>query len=446
MSTVTGIELGPDYCVLVRARRRGAAIEVTAVRIFEPDEWPADPAARSERLRDARRVLGLPRHATVVAWDLAAFGVNSSEAMLRAAGFTVENVLSPSDALALLAWSRPRADPFVPLAWLSINRHGAGLAVVRDHELLYGREFAWRIKASEQRAQAHLLRRYLYVAQIVPELRKAMDVVREQQGARIETAVACGNIPDLRSFTMPLIDQLDIEFETLDSLEGLSVKSEMAGAIAPSAPLIRLAGAAAAFGESGGVTGPSVRWLGAAAGLVLAAGAAWWAFSIWGGSPASPDRPPRDRTPIVSAQGRRSAPAAAANDREPRSDQAASSATALEARTGAAAPQEGAQTARSSRASAPAAVEEPPQPQPTTGRVGDTAARAGRNALQSPLPTVGGILISQNTRLAVIDGVVVAVGDSVGERVVARIDADAVVFREPSGREIRVTVRSRSQP
>jgi uncharacterized protein YdeI (BOF family) len=245
---------------------------------------------------------------------------------------------------------------------------------------------------------------------------------------------------------MPLIDQLDIEFETLDSLEGLSVKSEMAGAIAPSAPLIRLAGAAAAFGASGGAISPSVRWLAAAAGLVLAAGAAWWAFSIWDGSPGSPERPPRDRTPIVSAQGRGSAPAASANDREPRSEQAASSATPLESRTGVAAPQEGARTSRSSRASAAAAVEEPPQPQPTTGRVGDTAARADRNVAQSPLPTVGGILISQNRRLAVIDGVVVGVGDSVNGRVVARIDADAVVFREPSGREIRVTVRSRSQP
>lgn len=441
MNTVTGIELGPDYCVLVRARRRGAAIEVTAVRIFEPDEWSVDLPARIARLQDARRALGLPRTATVVAWDLAAFGLNSSEAMLRAAGFSVEAVLAPSDALALLAWSRPHADPFVPIAWLSINRHGAGLAVVRDHDLLYGRELAWRIKAPEQRAQAHLLRRYLYVAQLVPELRKAMDVVWQQQGLRIDTAVACGNIPELRSFTMPLIEQLDIEFETLDSLEGLYVKSDMAAAVATAAPALRLAGGAAAFGDSGAGPGLPARWLGAAAGLVLAAGAAWWAFSMWGGAAPPQGEPRRDRTPMVSSQGRRSAPAP-----DPSSSKAGAVRSTGEVSQHQVEAVAATTTARDQRPAgpAPAAVEEPPQPQPTTGKVGRHAAARGQ-AEPQPLPNVGGILISRDTRLAVIDGVVVGVGDSVAGRVVARIDADAVVFKEPSGREVRVQVRARNQ-
>lgn len=439
MTSVTGIELGPDYCVLVRARPRGAAIEVTAVRIFEPDEWAGDLAARTARLQDARRTLGLPRTATVVAWDLAAFGLSSSEAMLRAAGFGVEAVLSPSDALALLARSRPHADPLIPMAWLSINRHGAGLAVVRDADLVYGREFAWRIKAPEQRAQAHLLRRYLYVAQLVPELRKAIDIVEQQQGVRIGTAVACGNIPDLRSFTMPLIEQLDIEFETLDSLEGLHVRTDIAAAVAPAAPAIRLAGAAAAFADAAAGMGPPARWLGAAAGLVLAAGAAWWAFSVWGGAGASPGEPRRDRTSVVSSQGRRSslppstradAPATAAPAPPSRSDMAAATGSA--------------QAGRAADVLVSAAVEEPPRPQPTSGETGRDAP-ARRQAEVQPLPIVGGILIAKDTRLAVIDGVVVGVGDTVAGRVVARIDPDAVVFKEPSGQEVRVQVRARNE-
>ena len=420
--TVTGIELGPDYCVLVRARRRDAAVEVTAVRIFEPDEWTTDVRSRVTLLEQARRTVSLPRHATVVAWDLAAFGMNASEAMLRDAGFTVDHVLSPSDALALLARSRPQTAPGDPIAWLSINRHGAGIAVVRDHQLVYGAEFAWRIRASERRAQAHLLRRYLYVAQLVPEMRKAIEVVRTQQGATIETAVTCGNIPELRSFTMPLIEQLDIEFETLDSLEGLHVEGALAGELAQSAPVIRLAGAAAAFSRRETGAAHPGRWLGAAAGLLLAAGAAWWAFSTWNASARAPETPQRPRNPVVS-QARRTAEPPAASTPAPPLPEVAPVATAEKT------------PPRIASSSLPA---EKPQPQPTTG----TSREPERAAKEPPpLPTVGGILISQDRRLAVIDGVVVAVGDEVAGRVVSRIDPDGVVLREPSGRYVRVPVR-----
>lgn len=420
---VTGIELGPDYCVLVRARRRDVAVEVTAVRIFEPDEWARDVRSRAALLEQARRTLSLPRHATVVAWDLAAFGVTAGEAVLRDAGFTVDHVLAPSDALALLAWSRPQTAPGEPVAWLSINRHGAGIAVVRDHQLVYGAEFAWRIKASDKRAQAHLLRRYLYVAQLVPEMRKAMEVVRTQQGAAIETAVTCGNIPDLRSFTMPLIEQLDIEFETLDSLEGLHVEGALAGEMAQSAPVIRLAGAAAAFSQREAGVAHTGRWLGAAAGLLLAAGAAWWAFSTWNASARVPEAPQRPRNPVVS-QARRTAEPPPDATPAPPLPEAAPVATAE----------------KTPPRIASSSTVERPQPRPTTGRSAEPEPERARQ-VPPPLPTVGGILISKDRRLAVIDGVVVGVGDEVAGRIVSKIDPDAVVFREPSGRHVRVPVR-----
>jgi len=443
MQTITGIELGPDYCVLVRARGRGASVEVTAVRVFEADEWPAGLPARMGVLERVRRELKLPRHAMVVAWDLAGFGLDSSEALLRGAGFTVDRVLTPTDALALLAWTRPHADPHEPIAWLSINRHGAGIAVVRDHDLLYGREFAWRITAPDQRAQAHLLRRYLYVAQLVPEIRKATNIVREQQQLAVATAVACGNIPDLRSFTMPLIEQLDIEFETLDSLEGFQVPGEMAGSIAQAAPAIRLAGAAAAFGESDAGVGTTVRLLGAAAGLMLAAGAAWWAFSVWGASPGAPESPRRDRRPAMTAQGRQPGSRPGAERQAPGAESApAPPAPIPSTPAGTGTPPDGAREPQSREASAPSAIEEErPRPRPTMGTSG---ARAVGGAAQAPpLPVVGGILISQDRRLAVIDGVVAGVGDRVAGRTVERIETDAVIFREPSGREVRVPVRSK---
>ena len=61
MSSVTGVELGPDYCVLLRGRRSGSAIEVTAIRIFDHLEWSTELAVQAGQLRDARRELSLPR-------------------------------------------------------------------------------------------------------------------------------------------------------------------------------------------------------------------------------------------------------------------------------------------------------------------------------------------------------------------------------------------------
>ena len=430
MSSMTGIELGPDYCVLVRARRRGSSIELAAVRVFEADEWTIDLPSRTALLHDARRELGLPRHATVVVWDLPAFAISSSDTMLQHAGFTVDDVLSPSDALALLAWFRPQPAPDVAIAWLSINRHGAALSVVREHDLLYAREFAWRIRASEQRAQAQLLRRYLYVAQLVPEIRTAVEIVREQRGATVETALACGNTPDLRSFTIPLIEQLDIEFETLDSLEGLRVSGELAGKIAQAAPMIRLASAAAAFGASDIVGGPTARWLRAPAGLMLATGAAWWAFSAWSQPVIAPADPPRDQRAIVSSQGRAAAASVVMDAPALRTEVLTSqSATA-------------GNTAEASPILEP--VAQAPRPQPTTGTVGSENGRTAGPELQ-PVPTVEGILISEDRRLAVINGVMVGIGERVGSRIVARIDVDAVLFREASGRLVRVQVRERSR-
>jgi hypothetical protein len=413
--SITGIEIGPDYCVLLRARQRGSAIEIGALRMIEPGDWPADPAEQAAVLDDARRELGLPRRATVVAWDRATFGARSLDAMLRQAGFSVDGVISPADALALLAWSRSthRAAHPGATAWLSINRHGAAMAVVDGLEVLHAHEFAWRIRASDQRVQANILRRYLYVAQLVPEIRRAATIVRDSAGRTIDLAVTCGNIPDLRSFTMPLIQEMDIEFETLDSLEGLNIAEERAGEIAQYAPAVRLAGAAAAFGHDGTTTIGTVRLLGMAAGIMLVAGAAWWAFSVL---PRPSEEAPRDPRPIVAAQGRNAPPEPASSEPSPVDQQAS-------------------------------VTERPVQrAQPTTGSSAPTEAtsaatdRAEREA--PPLPVVGGILISSDRRLAVINGSVVGPGDKVGTRVVVRIEADAVVFREPSGSDIRVRVRS----
>jgi hypothetical protein len=63
--------------------------------------------------------------------------------------------------------------------------------------------------------------------------------------------------------------------------------------------------------------------------------------------------------------------------------------------------------------------------------------------LKEPLPQVDSILIDQERRLAIIDGVVVGVGDAVGSRSVTQIESDVVDLREPSGLVVRVHLRPR---
>ena len=45
--------------------------------------------------------------------------------------------------------------------------------------------------------------------------------MRASHGISVDAAVTCGDLPELRSLTMPLIEELDLEVETLDSMEGL---------------------------------------------------------------------------------------------------------------------------------------------------------------------------------------------------------------------------------
>jgi hypothetical protein len=418
MSSVTGVEIGPDYCVLVRARRRDAAVEISAIRIFDSLEWSTDPAVQAGQLRDARRELSLPRRAAVVAWESGrARSAGSAESLLNTAGFSVERVLSPVDALAIMARSRATGPADGATAWLSLNHHGVALAVVRDGHVLESREFAWRIKASEQRVQANLLRRYLYVAQLVPELRHARDAIEKRYGTGIAVAITSGNVPDLRSLTMPLIQELDIEFETLDSVAGLKASGRVAAAVAQTAQALRLAAAAASEIDRSRWNHPG-QWLGAAAALMLAAGVAVLGFAMWptaqvktlpSASPSASSPSPVPPPPVAAHTEATAEPVATSPPPEP----------------------------------APAPR---PQPRSAIGTRGLDRPDGGTlpPASADPLPSVGGVLISAGRRLAVVDGAVVGIGDKVGTRTVAGIESNAVVLREASGKEVRVPIRPRS--
>ena len=179
MGSLTGIEFGGDTCVLVRVRAGGDAIRLLAVGgTLSPDWDPALPLV--DNLRRARRSGRFPKHATVVAWDLHESASASDPlsravlAPLRDAGFAVDAVLCPADALCALAKRRQKTPGRAGEVWLALNRQRVAMAIVEDGRLLYSRGFDWHYSpAATQRAE--LLQRYSLVAHLAPEVRHGID-------------------------------------------------------------------------------------------------------------------------------------------------------------------------------------------------------------------------------------------------------------------------------
>ena len=509
MASTTGIELASQSCVLVGVRpARGGTGDVLALQMIGPSEWPANDTTQAEVLQSVRRAERLPRRAAVVAWGLPDDSMDgaSTRAALRfieAAGFRIESVLTPPQALARLASLRPRQNSADAVAWLALNVHGAAIAIVRSSELLFARTFPWKYNPDLMETKALLLQRYTLISHLAPEVRHGIAVVRASHGASVDAVVTCGDLPELRSLTMPLIEELDLEVETLDSAEGLraarNVKPER---LMEAAPAIRLACAAALpsavttfesqpIGADMRREQPSAMRRATAA-VALAAALVWGVYANSNVFTSSPVRPMP-----VPLRGGSAQPAQASVRAEPKVLPPASTtrrgqgpvvkeeskpvSTVLSVRNGpepkqvpAAPPpmvlQRPAGPDRAEPTPIPRALQAerrsptvPVTPSSTlrtgpdrqTGAPTDMRSEVLPSAatltpgtryvpLKDPLPQVDSILVDQERRLAIIDGMVVGVGDAVGPRRVTQIESDTVDLREPSGLLVRVHVRGKS--
>lgn len=397
MPRLTAIELSDDACVLVAVRIRRAVVDIERIEMLDPSAFPGE-GALSAALAGTRRTRNLPRRARVVLWGVPDAAsprdpdVKERLAPLTDAGFRIDRVVSPQNALAALARLRiPK--PESATIWLAIDRSAVAIVAARPGELLYAHCFGWNSSVGATGSQARLLQRYSLVAFLAPEVRRAMAAVRER-GGRVDAVITCGTLPDLRSLTMPLIEELDVEVETLDLLDGLHVQEGARERAAEMAPAIRLACAGAVarpsrFRDPAALVRPH-KWLRIAAVLFLLAIAGAAAFL------AARHTSPTETVRVAQA------PAPLPQDAVP----------------------------TTGRPAVPPAA--PPSAPPAP------APRAGPAPLHDPLPNVSTILVSENRRLALVDGRIVSVGDSVGRRTVAQIEPHAVRFREPSGLEIRV--------
>jgi hypothetical protein len=225
---------------------------------------------------------------------------------------------------------------------------------------------------------------------------------------------------------MPLIEELDIEVETLDTLEGVDLDVSVDRQIVTeraSALYLGLAAGIQASHEP--AVAPARRWLAGAAVAVLVLAGGWLSLRSVGQRapdpagvagpaptvrqpPTDPARPtPAPVTPVRPTP-EASAPAATTGRREPQGHKPAASTPSKSRR------------------------EEP--------------RREDVQPLRDPLPVVNSIMVAPDRRLAVVAGEIVREGDTIGRRVLIRIERDSLVLREPSGHEVRAYIRRTLAP
>ena len=164
-------------------------------------------------------------------------------------GLRVRSVITPADALLGLARSRQAsAMPGGLEAYVALDETATCVALVRDGSLLGARELPWGHQDRSPAQDAGLsLRGDDLAARLVDELTGFLAALGTGSNGVTQVSI-CGGLPELRTMTVPLMERLDVEVETLDSLFGIDVEQlpEPADEFRDRAAELRLAWAAAA--------------------------------------------------------------------------------------------------------------------------------------------------------------------------------------------------------
>jgi len=131
------------------------------------------------------------------------------------AGFDVDAVLTPALAHAAMVRQRWATSPDAVTAVVSVHADVTAITVLRGGVILFARELPWG--ARTDRAE---LGTGGFAAKLASELKRSLVFVSQKHRADAGHVLICGDAPDLRSLTAPLMHELNIEIETLDSLEG----------------------------------------------------------------------------------------------------------------------------------------------------------------------------------------------------------------------------------
>lgn len=135
------------------------------------------------------------------------------------AGLGLSSVTTP--AVAHVGLVRQRWGQFgdTATAVLAVNARATAMTVVRGGVVLFTREMPW----GYQTERASGFDPAAFAAQLASELRRSLVFLKQQTRADVGHVLVCGDLPDLRALTGPLMHELNVEVETLDSLEAFDV-------------------------------------------------------------------------------------------------------------------------------------------------------------------------------------------------------------------------------
>jgi hypothetical protein len=227
------LEVRPDSYEAMRAEALRILIDAgVPARGAWADVAPGGPADRT--------------HRPVVVAVAAAPAMTAAVQRLVDAGLRVRSALTPAAALAGIARSRRATSvPDAVEAWVALEETSACLVLTRGGALVAARDLPWGF-LDEHGEGRDVRRREDIVMRLGDELTDFFTA--HEQTGRVSQVCICGGLPDLRTTTLPLMERLEVEVETLDSLFGIDsgCLPEPAQSFRERASELRLAWAAAA--------------------------------------------------------------------------------------------------------------------------------------------------------------------------------------------------------
>jgi hypothetical protein len=160
----------------------------------------------------------------VIATLAAGSAMESAIQPLIDAGIRVRAVMTPAAALAAVARSRSALSaPGSIEAYVALEETTTSIALMRGGALIAARVIVWGAGGAIDGSSEGMQHRAAIAARLGDELTQFIDALGEPASAVSQICV-CGDAPDLRSTTMPLIEWFEAEVETLDSLFAIDAR------------------------------------------------------------------------------------------------------------------------------------------------------------------------------------------------------------------------------
>jgi hypothetical protein len=316
-------------------------------------------------------------------------------------------------------------------AHVAIGASQIAVGIFSNDALLYARDFDWGYALSSAGVPLSTDRELLG-RNIASELRRSFLYLKQYWEEDVSLVLLCGDMIELRSLTAPLIEQLNIEVETLDTLEGIDITSlpddfaeraatfRLALSVAVAPPPVNLLPVEIAAGRS---SNRSRRvYVGSAAAAAMAA----LLYASLPSDQSDRQMPPRAALEPVAPR----PPAPSPLTAPAQAPQSTTTAPPVQAPPADVRPPATADRAAQDPIDnlAPATAMTRPRPRVQRRELGPLV----------PPPVVTSILISGDRRVARIDGRIVGVGDRLGSDVVESIEPGVVVLVTDNGGRRRV--------